>query len=195
MTRRQAINQLALLMAGTLSSGELQAMFEAKNRYGEALSPIRFSQNESQLIAQIAELIIPTTNTPGAKEAGVGQFIEIMLRDCYSEAQVSHFKKGLIEIENKSQPLGGPFLTLNDDNQKRVLTEMVAAAKAEVGKENQRSLTKEPLIAFFSLMKSLTLFGYFTSEAGCKQQLDYQPLPGKYEGCMPLKKGQKAYAL
>ena len=48
---------------------------------------------------------------------------------------------------------------------------------------------------FFQRMKELTVTGYFTSEIGATKALEYLPIPGKFQGCIPLKPNQKAWAL
>jgi hypothetical protein len=170
--------------------------------------PFSLTDEYREIVAQFAEIIIPATDTPGAKEAGVGPFIETMLKDCYSEAQGAHFMKGLEAVVAKSKELGGSFTELDAAKQVEVVKAMEADAKteeenkkkevqidSETGKEKQGSAAEEPVTPFFTLMKELTLFGYFSSEIGATQELDYVPVPGKYEGCIPLKEGQKAYAL
>ncbi|MGH2553929.1 MAG: gluconate 2-dehydrogenase subunit 3 family protein [Chitinophagaceae bacterium] len=47
---------------------------------------------------------------------------------------------------------------------------------------------------YFTMMKHLTLWGYFTSETGCREALRYNPVPGRYEGCVPYNKGDRAWA-
>ena len=73
-----------------------------------------------------------------------------------------------------------------------------AAAKvidSETGLAKDDKSKVQPPVPFFDIMKSLTLFGYFTSEVGCKEALEYVPIPGRYDGCIEIKEGQKAYAL
>lgn len=208
MKRREALNRVAILMGGAVSAPTLMALLEGCTAKEAGNVPFNLSSDYQTLVAQIADVIIPETDTPGAKEAGVGPFIETMLKDCYSEAQGQYFIKGLDTVEEKSKALGGSFISLSPENQTEVLKAMEAAAAseneaskkakeidAETGKEKDDGKGAEKVTPFFNLMKELTLFGYFTSEIGATQELDYIPVPGKYEGCIPLKEGQKAYAL
>ncbi len=208
MNRRDALNRVAILMGGALSAPTLVALLEGCKSADKTSVPFSFTDEYREIVAQFAEIIIPATDTPGAKEAGVGPFIETMLKDCYSEAQGAHFMKGLEAVVAKSKELGGSFTELDAAKQVEVVKAMEADAKteeenkkkevqidSETGKEKQGSAAEEPVTPFFTLMKELTLFGYFSSEIGATQELDYVPVPGKYEGCIPLKEGQKAYAL
>jgi hypothetical protein len=195
-------------MGGAVSAPTLMALLEGCTAKEAGNVPFNLSSDYQTLVAQIADVIIPETDTPGAKEAGVGPFIETMLKDCYSEAQGQYFIKGLDTVEEKSKALGGSFISLSPENQTEVLKAMEAAAAseneaskkakeidAETGKEKDDGSAAKSVTPFFNLMKELTLFGYFTSEIGATMELDYIPVPGKYEGCIPLKEGQKAYAL
>ncbi|WP_341224738.1 gluconate 2-dehydrogenase subunit 3 family protein [uncultured Arcticibacterium sp.] len=208
MNRREALNRVAILMGGAVSAPTIMALMEGCTPKDTASTPFNLSADYQSLVAEIAEVIIPTTDTPGAKEAGVGPFIETMLRDCYSDAQGEHFKKGLEALESKSKELGGSFVSLSNEQKTEVLKAMEAAASTEkeeakkvkeidpeTGKVKDDGKSAEKVTPFFNIMKELTLFGYFTSEIGATQELDYVPIPGRYEGCIPLKEGQKAYAL
>lgn len=214
MNRRDAIQRVAYLMGGALSAPTMIAMLEGckSNTATEAATSFDLSTDYKSLVAEIAEIIIPKTSTPGAKEAGVGPFIEMMLKDCYSAAQQEHFVKGLdaLEEESKKSNGGKKFLESTPEQQTAVLKKCEAAANDEAKKnesakkmvDSETGLTKEtkgkteaPPTPFFKLMKELTLLGYFTSEIGCKQALAYVEVPGKYEGCVKMTPGQKAWAL
>lgn len=197
------------MMGGAVSAPTLVALLDGCKSKDASSEVFSLSDDYKTLVAEIAEIIIPKTDTPGAKEAGVGPFIETMIKDCYSNAQGSHFIKGLEMVTEKAKAAGGSFVSLEPAKQISILKEMEAEGKKEAeglaekakqidpetGKVKEESKENEPLVPFFNLMKELTLFGYFTSEIGMKQELDYQPIPGKFEGCIPLKEGQKAYAL
>ena len=208
MKRREALNRVAILMGGAISAPTIMALMEGCTPKSAAATPFKLTADYQKLVAEIAEIIIPATDTPGAKAAGVGPFIELMLKDCYSDAQGAHFIKGLDSVEEKAKATGGNFLSLSIDQQTTVLKEMESAGKAEneevakakdvdaeTGKVKDDGSAAEKVTPFFNIMKELTLFGYFTSEIGATQALDFVSIPGKYEGCIDLKEGQKAYAL
>ncbi|MDQ5930308.1 MAG: hypothetical protein QG594_2096 [Bacteroidota bacterium] len=197
MNRREAMSKLALLVGGTFSAPTLHAI----NRIGSSpiLADAAFALNEVQrkILAEVAEHIIPKTDTAGAKEAGVPAFIEMMLNDCYKMPEHNSFLAGLNDLDNKK--------FLNQDNAKQIeLLKQVESDTKELMKAYQvkqvkvgDGVDKETLdgklgVPFWRLMKELTLLGYYTSEKGLTASFDYQPIPGKFEATK-YKTGQKAY--
>lgn len=188
MKRRNALGRVALIAGGALSAPTLLAFLESCKSNPET----RLS-----LISEVAETIIPKTNTPGAKEAKVGEFIEKMLKDCYTAKDQENFEKGLKELEKKD------FLSASPEEKTKILKEMETAAREEAKKvgEEKKKYTEagkeytDNGASFFSLVKELTLLGYFTSEQGATLALDYVAVPGRYDGCIDLKPGQKSWAM
>ncbi len=214
MNRRDAMQRVAYLMGGALSAPTMIAMLEGckSNTATEAANSFALSTDYKGLVAEIAEIIIPKTTTPGAKEAGVGPFVEMMLKDCYKPSQQEHFVKGLDALEEESKKANGgkkflestsaqqtallkKFEMMSNEEAKKIETaKKVLDAETGLAKENKGKVETPPT-PFFKLMKELTLLGYFTSEIGCKQALAYVEVPGKYEGCVKMTPGQKAWAL
>lgn len=201
-------------MGGALSAPTMIAMLEGckSNTATEAATSFGFSTDYKSLVSEIAEIIIPKTATPGAKDAGVGQFIEMMLKDCYTAAQQEHFMKGLGELDGSSKKVNGgkKFLESTPAQQTALLKSFETMSNEEAKKNDaakkivdaETGLTKEtkgkteaPPTPFFKLMKELTLLGYFTSEVGATQALAYVAVPGQYVGCVKMTPGQKAWAL
>jgi len=209
MNRRDAISRVALLMGGTLSAPTLMAFGEGTKSHLNFGADFSLNEAQRTLVAEVAEHIIPRTTTPGAKDAGVGPFIEMMLKDCYKTQEQQNFLEGLADLDAKAQKAHGKtFMATSSTEQVSVLKaveketiELMKSANVQtvkvgdnVDKEviNSKKLKGTP---YWRLMKELTLFGYFTSEQGATKALDYVPIPGRYDGCIPLKPGQKAYAL
>lgn len=209
MNRRDAIARVALLMGGTLSAPSLMAFGEgssAKQVVGAAFS---LTSAQKTLVAEIAEHIIPKTSTPGAKEAGVGPFIEMMLADCYKPQEQQNFLDGLADLDERATKAHSKkFLETSSAEQVAILKqvekdtiELMKSANVQqvkVGDNVDKEVVSSKKLKgtpFWRLLKELTLFGYFTSEQGATQALEYVPIPGRYDACIPLKPGQKAYAL
>lgn len=199
MNRRDALERVALLMGGLVSAPTITAFLEGctpgtQSGNGQFTG---FSPDQLTLVSEIAETILPATDTPGAKDAKVGEFVALMLKDCYYPKDQNSFMMGLEELSKKG------FLKASQQEREKLLTEAEdyayqfkdeTAKKRTQAKESQQTF-EEPGVPFFSLMKELTLLGYFTSEAGATKALDYVPVPGRYEGCIDLKEGQKAWAI
>lgn len=145
-------------------------------RGGRVLDP-----EQTELVATIAELIIPATDTPGARAAGVHQFIDLTLAEWYDAADRERFLAGLAEVDARAQAAHGPaFLECTPVQQAAVLTALDEQFAA------QRDAKTAPDKPFFQMMKGLTLVGYYTSEIGANQELHYQVIPGRYDPCAPL---------
>ena len=199
MKRRDALERVALLMGGLVSAPTITAFLEGCTPGTKSGSELfaGFSADQLSLVSEIAETILPATDTPGAKDAMVGEFVDLMLKDCYYPKDQNSFMKGLDELSKKG------FLKASQQDREKLLSEAEdyayqfkeeTAKKRNQAKESQQTF-EEPGVPFFSLMKELTLLGYFTSEVGATLALDYVPVPGRYEGCLDLKEGQKAWAI
>jgi hypothetical protein len=176
MNRREAVRNISLILGGVLSS-ELTAALN-----GQVLntgSPLPVSPAQELLIAEAADTILPATDTPGAKAAGVEKFIIRVLRDCYRPAAQIHFYEGLARLDTAARGAHGKSFTEIAPEQKHAVLQ--GATKTDK--------------AFFLLLKQLTVAGYFTSEIGATKALAYLPVPGRFEGETRLQPGQKAWAL
>lgn len=179
MDRREVIKNVALMLGGVFSAPTLMAMDNWENATKPNVSGAAFSLTSTQqkIVAEIAELIIPKTDTVGAKDVGVPAFIEMMLKDCYKAPEHQSFIEGLVSMEKVK------FLELNTDERRGVLKFL----------EQETKKMTEKTTPFWRLIKELTLLGYFTSEAGLKASFEYVQIPGKLE-LIKLKPNQKAYA-
>jgi Gluconate 2-dehydrogenase subunit 3 len=178
MERREALKYVATLLGGAFSTPTLLAMNSRESGifFNDSLSPFKLSEMEQKIVAEVAEMIIPKTDTAGAKEAGVPAFIEMMLADCYKQPEQTVFTEGVQNL------LKSGFLTQNQEEKTATLKKIEAEAKA-----------KRQGITFWRLIKELTLLGYFTSEIGVKSSFEYVQIPSKFE-LIKLKPNQKAYA-
>lgn len=189
MNRRDAITRVALLLGGTVAGAHL--FLEGCNTGDKKAASVRtFSDKDIAYLDEIADTIIPTTDTPGAKAAGVGAFMTVMVTDCYDATDQKIFFDGMNQINEASKKkFGKDFMDISADDRKALLTELDAEAKTYMANKKP-----EDPKHYFRLMKELTLLGYFTSEIGATQALRYVAVPGKYEGCVPYKKGDRAWA-
>ena len=203
MNRRDAIKKAAFLLGGALSAPTLLAMTRweqpiAQYTEGERVL-FSLSELQKQIVAEVAEMIIPKTDTVGAKDVGVPAFIEMMLKDCYAQPEQLSFIEGVMALESsKFLDMDMPTRT---ERLKKVEAETKALMKArevkqtKMGdnddKEEMKAIPKG--LPFWRLMKELTLLGYFTSEKGIKSSFEYVQIPSKLE-LIKLKPNQKAYA-
>jgi hypothetical protein len=188
MNRRDALERVALIMGGTIIGGAafLQGC-KSTDTKGAAFS---LTKEQIAFLDEVAETIIPTTNTPGAKAAKVGEFMHTMVKDCYVAADQQIFVEGISKIDDAAKKKFSKGFMESDAAQR---TELLNESNKELKAYNEAKKDKDPN-HYFGLMKQLTLLGYFTSEIGATQALRYVAVPGKYEGCIPYNKGDKAWA-
>lgn len=190
MDRREALKLVGLLMGGAVSSsvasGVLSGCATRSESGASALQTLTAAQDE--LVATVADLIIPATDTPGARDAGVNAFIDGMLTVVYTEAERARFLAGLADLDDRARAAGGsPFVETAPEAQVDLLKQVAADAVAA----RARSAETTP---FFFMMKELTLVGYYTSEIGATQELQYVHTAGQYDGDVPLAEAGRAYA-
>lgn len=191
MNRREAVRNIALLMGTAISVSTLSAL-EGCNPKGPENYALKAPETRS-LLAEIADTIIPKTDTPGAKEAKVEDFIVTMLNDCYKTSDQQIALDGLKKIDEASEKqYKKPFVEITPEERTKLLTEI---DKERVDYNKRENKKEGDPTHYFQFLKELTLLGYFTSEAGATKALRYVPVPGKFEGCIPYKKGDKAWAI
>jgi len=139
--------------------------------------------------SDLPEILLPKTDTPGAKDVGVPAFIDQVVKECYAKEDQDRFLQGLQKFDEDARAaLGDSFVYGKPAEQlafvKQQHDDAVAAIIAD-------SKAKRP---FILMVKELTLLGYFTSEPGATQVLQYEPVPGAYRGCVPLQEVGKTWA-
>jgi len=210
MERREAVRNMALLMGAAISASTMGALLDSCNHpAGAKAGNVAFSPGEQLLVTDIANIIIPDTDTPGAKAAGVGPFITMMVKECYNDKAQKVFVNGLKDVDDRSEKLFSKnFLKLSVDQKTHILKNIADETTEELKKDKQqRNIEKDENMQatskgaknnakpyFFQIMRDLSLLGYFTSEIGATKSLVYLPVPGRFDGCVDLTPGQKAYA-
>jgi glucoside 3-dehydrogenase (cytochrome c) hitch-hiker subunit len=179
-SRRDALKKMAT-GAGSLVTlpilGQISvtpAMAQAADRHQSALAagpdadwkPLFFDSHQNETVIALTELIIPATDTPGAKAALVNRLIDLWLNDEDADKQKEFFE-GLSWLDGRCLAQHGkPFVELTEDQQTALLT-------ALADPENKKP-EDQPGVRFFEQMKDMTIFGYYTSQIGLDQELQYQ---------------------
>lgn len=185
MERREAVQYISILLGGTLVGSE--SFLSGCKTVDKKRT---FSSDDIAYLDEIAETILPATNIPGAKAARVGEFMTVMVTDCYNEKEQDTFYNGMKKINELSKKqFDNSFINITPQQKYTLLTQLDKEQK-EFMKNKKENETSH----YFRMMKELTLLGYFTSEIGCTKAKRYVPVPGKFVGCIPYKKGDKAFA-
>ena len=186
MDRREAVQYISILLGGTLV-GSSAFLSGCKT---ETPTSMTFSAEDISWLDEVADTILPATKTPGAKAAKVGQFMSVMVNDCYNESDQKVFHKGIGQLNDYSKEnMGDTFLKLNPQQRNELLVKLDHDQK-----EYTKNKKKDESTHYFRMMKELTLLGYFTSEIGSTQALRYVERPGRFDACIPYQKGDKAFA-
>lgn len=178
MNRRDALKVLGTIFGGAIygadvfSKGTQQSSFKG--------SETLFSANDISLLDELGETIIPTTSdSQGAKAAKIGEFMQEIVSAFYSVYERADFVAGLNVFKEKCAKEAGISFVEMEAKQR------IAQLSDLQNSENKR---------FFKMLSQLTTWGYFSSEVGATQARRHVPIPGRWEGCIELKPGQKSWA-
>jgi hypothetical protein len=198
MNRRELFRLLsAAAITPALSPDLLTLLRQAQPPSGYAVRT--FSPHQNDTVIAMTDLIIPATETPGAKAAHVNEFMDVILTDWATGDERAGFLKGLDDVDTQSTALFGKnFLEATTVQQTALLQSMDDAI------DWRRSLSdhREPVPRaqrdgqlrgeFFRVFKRMTLHGYYTSEIGFTQELKLEIIPGAQHGCAPISAEKKA---
>lgn len=175
ISRREAIRRAALMLGVALTPSLFSTALQAQSGLTTTVSGLRYlSESQQAMVAIIAERILPKTDTPGAVDAGVPDFINIIYGKYLNEDDKIMFSAGLDEVATRALKLYNKNIAqLSFEEQDHLLRDIARASQA---------LPK----SFFLQIKELTVVGYFTSELVGKTVLKYDPIPGRYDPCIPL---------
>jgi hypothetical protein len=206
MNRRDAIGRVALIMGGAVIGAEF--FLSGCKPSGSSTVADLFSTDNTAFLNEIADTILPdTAASPGAKAANIGPFLAVMVRDCYTPADQTTFMDGLTKLNDAAQKKAGSnFISLNaqqrtelfialDKEQVEYYKDLNKKVDADMLKHKAEPAYEEPDQPnhYFRMMKELTMLGYFTSKVGATKALRYVETPGHFDGCVPYKKGDKAW--
>lgn len=189
MNRRELLKNISLLMGATVLGADF--FLAGCKRADDRVERIGlFTKSDIIFFDEIAETIIPRTNTPGAKDAQVGSFIADFVSNCYSQEDQIVIKKAMIDINKNSQTqFKKEFVNITSQQRQELLQKGAVESKDyNLQKADNASLH------YFTLFQQLTLMGFFTSEPGYTQVLRFEMMPGAYKGCIGYKKGETAWA-
>jgi hypothetical protein len=193
MNRRELLKMIAAATGTAFVSANAMAYVTLPMK---TINQTAFSKDDVAFFTEVGEVIIPRTDTPGAKDVNVGYMMAVMVTDCYTPAQQAAFKEGIASIKALAKSTyGKDFLLLNTDERTRLLASLndeadVFNRKAKLANDD----AEKPMPHGFTLIKQLTLFTFFTSKEGANKVLRYVAIPGRYDGEMPYKKGDRAWA-
>lgn len=188
MDRRTIIKQISIMTGAAFIGGEIFIQSGCKSDTSKLQLVSFFSKEQVSLLDEIGETILQT-DTPGAKSTQIGSFIDKIVKDCYSSEQQNILLSGIKRL-NQVLKINTQYLFQGRGKQRE---EFLNEVNTNMIQKNKNKKKDDP-VHYFLMLKQLTILGYFTSETGASQALNYIAVPGKYDGSYPYKKGDKTWA-
>jgi hypothetical protein len=186
MNRRELLKMISAVTGTALIGGAVVGLSGCTTSAPVA-GALSFTTADIALMDEIAETILPRTDTPGAKDAEVGKFMSVYVADCYTLEQQAIFYQGLQALEEHCRNVySRSFMALDPAERTALVAQLDRDARAQAASRGQHH--------YFTMLKQLTLLGFFTSEAGATQVLRHVPIPGRYDGALPYQPGDRAWA-
>lgn len=175
MNRRQAIKRAALLSGGMIL---LNHSLLGQDSSLSIPASATFGSTEEHLLQMVVDTLIPVTDTPGAKELKVDQFVLLMVNDCHSEQDQIAFYSGLHNLDAFTEKgFGQSFASCDIDTRIEALNSV-----------NKKSYASPELQAFIQIAKSRTIQGYLESKYVMTEVLPHKMIPDPYDGYYPASK-------
>jgi hypothetical protein len=204
MDRREAIKSLGFGSMAVISSSTLLGALHASAGTRSLDGPTSFfDENETAQLEKICEGILPRTQTPGATDAGVARHLDKALASVYRHREAEYIRQGLGVFVRQFDATGVSFKAANtnqitdriNDYLKRFNADpdMLTGIRQSAKEDNAKS--EEFLENYFvANVVEATIWSYFTSELVGENVMRYDPIPGKYEACIPYRKGEKSWS-
>lgn len=190
INRREALQLLASATALQLAPRSLRAAVrEARALVNVPDAPRTLSPHHFATVKTMAEMILPRTDTPGAADVGVAEFIDLMLTEWYDAPERERFTIGCDDVDMRTRKLfGKDFVDCSADQQAEMLRDLGERMIEELDPERKwleadAESAPEARENFYAMLRRLTLTGYYTSEAGATDELHFQIIPDRHAGC------------
>jgi hypothetical protein len=172
--RRVAIQQLLLIWAGVAL---LPSCLQNEKKVSIPLKLIKITPEEENMLAELAETILPKTDTPGAKDLSAHLFALKMVDDCYTKTNQDKYIQGMKDFESFVMKQTGKSFTDNNDEERKAIV---------AGLDKQKA-ADSGISFFYQSTRKLTIEAYTTCEYYLTKIRGYKMIPGNFQGCVPLK--------
>ena len=179
-----SLNRRAMLLGAVFLVGGSAALVRfTRDPQDTAAAGVAFSPDEFALLEQVTEVMIPATDTPGARGAGVPAFLRQLLADWGSEETRAAMVGVLQAIEKSAwNRFGAGFIELTGERR----LELMRA-------HDEQAIAMRDVA--YGRFKYLVLLAYYHSEVGATQELRYELVPGAWKSCLPLAEVGRASAV
>lgn len=207
MNRRKAIKELGLSLGYVVSAPALIGVLQSCEENKENWTALFFNENEKRVVSYLVDILLPASDTPGGLDLNLQQFIDMMCQDILegpdkdlfhqgSDIFGSRFKemfnKDILKAKKKEvKELFSVYFDLDEaqTNKVRALQNQNLNDMSAGDRENFK------LYKFLLTVRSFSLLGYFTSEKIGKEVLNFDPIPGRYDPCIPVSEIGNAWTI
>lgn len=207
MNRRTALKNLTLSIGYAVAAPTLFSMLSSCTAEAETWKPVFLSLDEKHMVTNLVDIILPTSNIPGALDVNVPEFIDKMYKEIELAPKQKIFQNGASVFAEKFKDMFGKNISKGSKEEIQTLF----ASYFDLSPEAQKSIVQEQQITednisedrksaflmyqFLFSVRYYTLFGYYTSKKVGTEVLNYDPVPGVYKGCIPVEEVGNAWAL
>ncbi len=197
MNRRNALRNTGLLTGGTVLAPSLLTLFQscqAESRLD--WQPQFLTEDEAVFISEFVDTLLPSTDTPGGLDVKVDMFLDKVFAMTYDADGQRQIRENIAAFNaGVAEKFGAPFADLNAEDRAAALQAAEAAAGKYFGQVWGTTVGDEPPIGFYRSLKLMVIGAYLSSEQVGTEVLQYDPIPGGYDGCMPLEAGGRRWSL
>lgn len=197
MDRRTILKTMTLSLGSMMATPVMLELLSSCTRQEQfSWQPLFLNKDNLSLITNLVDIILPASDTPGALDVDVPQFLDLVLKEVATPEDQENYNKGIEIFDNRFEERFGinsskgekaqfeamldQYFNKTQEEQKALFEQMELWAEAET------KLEEFYLYLFLIFTRHYTLFGYFNSKQVGTQVLNYNPYPGSYEGCIPL---------
>ncbi|MPY88264.1 MAG: gluconate 2-dehydrogenase subunit 3 family protein [Luteitalea sp.] len=201
MPRREALRRAAYLLGSAISAPTIDGVLagcQAPRKPRDGVLPgtgaasRTLSADQREMVLAMGEIILPETDTPGARAAAVDEFIDAMLTDFYPTERRDHFLAGLDRVDARARRAFGNGVTKLSPEQQLELVTTLNRETFQPG-NGARAQPQEGEQSFFRTFKELVLVGYYTSEVGATEELRVNPM-GPWRADIPYAEVGRAWS-
>ncbi len=207
MNRRTALKNLTLSIGYVISAPTIMSVLSSCTEDADTWKPVFLSESEKHIVTHLVDIILPSSDLPGGLDVNIPQFIDIMYLDTETEMKKKQFRKGASFFANKFkemfrknvikgkkediQKLFSSYFDLSDEKTQEILKEQ----KLPIDELRNDKKDLYLMYKFLFSVRYYTLYGYYTSEKVGEEVLSYDPVPGVFKGCIPLKEIGNSWSL
>lgn len=207
MNRRDTIKGIALSLGYALAAPSVMSVLESCTTKNKNWSAVYFSSEEQHFVTYLVDIILPSTETPGGLDVNLPQFIDMMSKDMFGPEEKAIFKEGSEIFANRfSEKFGKSISTSN----KKEVADLIAIyfdlsteekekiqlmQSKPIEEISSKEINNYKMYKFLLNIRNLSLLGYFTSEKVGREVLNFDPIPGRYEPCVPVSEIGNAWTI